>query len=313
MALDLDSGSELAFSNDSDTADVNLPSDVQQSDDAADPEVSEDDVMMEGPGSDGDSDSFQFSPSEDGFESEPTVSESVPSVSEIELKGMSAFNFAAMEIYSPPRVLPMIDRCPCPMSLDILTGWNLLDAKVKQAVIKMWETQEVKMLLLSPPCAIFSPLQVCFRNYEKMDPEKLKQKWAEGLHHLDLSVLGVRCQLRKGGKFMLEHPQRASSWSHPPIVGIRNCPGVFCADFDQCMLDLKAPNVLRMKKRTRVMTNCSWLASILAQYQCDRSHVHQPIEGSMAGHSLSWWAQRYPPNFSRILAESATRSMRAPG
>lgn len=303
-----DSGSDVVFSDAEHDSDVSLPSDIAQSD--AGP-AEENDVIegLSGPNlpSDVDSDGFWFSPSEDGFGSEPTASESVPSVKEFHLKGMSLFNFAAMEIYSPPRVLPMIDRCPRRMSLDILTGWNLLDASVKQTVIKMWETQEVKMLLLSPPCTIFSPLQVCFRNYEKMDPETLKKKWAEGLHHLDFSAMGIRNQLQKGLKFMLEHPQRASSWEHPPIAEIRGRPDVYCADFDQCMLDLRAPNNLHMKKRTRIMTNCHWLASTLRQYQCDRSHIHQPIEGSMAGHSLSWWAQHYPPDLCRILAESAQR------
>ena len=244
-----DSGSELAFSSSEHDSDVSLPSDINQS--VAGP--AEEENMMEGlfdpdlP-SDVDSDGFWLSPSDDGFDSEPTASESVPSVKEIQSKGMSSFKFDAMEIYSPPRVLPMIDRCPCRMSLDILTGWNFLDPEVKKSVIKMWETQEVKMLLLSPPCTIFSPLQVCFRNYEKMDPETLKKKWAEGLDHLDFSAAGIRNQLQRGRKFMLEHPQRASSWEHPPIAEIRGRRDVYCADFDQCMLNLRAPNNLHMKK-----------------------------------------------------------------
>ena len=236
-----------------------------------------------------------------------TTSRSVPSPAECQVAGRLQLNFKAMEVYSPPRVLPKVhsdSMGPCRMSLDILTGWNLLSPELKRTLLNLWHTEEIEMLFLSPPCTVFSVLQTCFRNKEKMDPARWHKKWDEGVHHVDISMTGASLQLKKKKKFMYEHPERAKSWELPQVKAVRAHPSVLAVEFDQCMLNLRAPNNKLMKKRTRIMTNCVWLARTLSSYQCDRSHEHQRIEGNMAGHSLSWWAQHYPDELCEILAAS---------
>ena len=107
--------------------------------------------------------------------------------------------------------------------------------------------------------------------------------------------------------FMFEHPQRASSWKQDCVERIESLPGVGSVCFDQCMLGLRAPNKKLMKKRTRILSNNQWLLRTLQNFQCDRSHEHQHIIGSMNGRSLSWWAQHYPDDMCRILAESVRK------
>ena len=99
-----------------------------------------------------------------------TTSRSVPSPAECQVAGRLQLNFKAMEVYSPPRVLPKVhsdSMGPCRMSLDILTGWNLLSPELKRTLLNLWHTEEIEMLFLSPPCTVFSVLQTCFRNKEK--------------------------------------------------------------------------------------------------------------------------------------------------
>ena len=314
----------MEVESDSAPSEISLPSDVASVQEADDPEVCDfilpadvesdvqeaDDLAVLLPSDlESDLEGFSLPCSDEEMLIETAEPSSVPSLETIQRFGEQSFNLTAMEIFSPPRVLPLLDgRDPCRMSLDILTGWNLLLPVYRQAVMRMWEREEVEMLLLSPPCTIFSPLQVCFRNYEKMDPDVLKKKWQEGTEHVSFSMQGAGVQLRKKKHFVFEHPQRASSWTLPCVTKISDHPDVRCVDFDQCMLNLRAPNNLHMKKRTRIMTNNQWLAETLKQFQCDRSHLHQPIEGSMEGKSLSWWAQHYPDEMCKVLAASVGRS-----
>lgn len=236
------------------------------------------------------------------------VASAVPAPEQVATHGPQDFNLFALELFSPPRVLPHVRSVggPCRMSLDILTGWNLQHKEVQDIVFGMLEAGKPRMVFLSPPCTIFSCLQKCFRNYEKMDPKVLEERWREGCDHMNLSVTVAERQDHNDDFFMLEHPQRASSWELESTQKLRAKQRVGSVDFDQCMLGLRAPNGKLMKKRTRIVSNNAWLLSKLSHSQCDRQHEHQPIEGSMKGRSLSWWAQHYPDGLVKILAESVS-------
>ena len=57
------------------------------------------------------------------------------------------------EFYSPPRVLPsarMRGLVGC-FSLDLLTGWDLMDSRVGALARQLLETMAVQVLILSPP------------------------------------------------------------------------------------------------------------------------------------------------------------------
>ena len=161
------------------------------------------------------------------------------------------------------------------------------------------------MLYLSPPCTIFSPLQELF-NKHKTAPEVWDRKWDEGVLHVDYATQCAKKQLARRARFMFEHPQRATSWRDvKSLRALCKTPGVQAVDFDMCSVGLVSPSGQAMRKRTRIITNCKHLADKLQLCQCPRDHIHQPIDGSDQGHSLSRWAQCYPPALVRILAESA--------
>ncbi len=209
------------------------------------------------------------------------------------------------EYYSPPRVLPHIGSCECFLSLDILTGWDFMDANNRRLSMEALKKYDVDMCILSPPCTMFSALQILFKNFEKMEPAVFKKKWGEAEQFVEHSMEVAEHQLRREKHFAFEHPRTASSWKLDVVEKISNYDQVGKVHFDQCMLGLKSPSGKLFKKRTTVMSNHSGLLAELAQYQCNRAHDHQPIIGQEKGRSRSWWAQHYPPKLCKILARAA--------
>lgn len=81
----------------------------------------------------------------------------------------------AVGYYSPPRVLPHIGSCKCFLSLDLLTGWDFTDAKNPRLSMEALQKYDVDMCILSPPCTMFSALQILFSNFEKWTPQSSKR------------------------------------------------------------------------------------------------------------------------------------------
>ncbi len=213
---------------------------------------------------------------------------------------------AALELYSPARVMPEVRwQPPCVLSLDILTGWDFLLEANRALSLEALNRFDVEMAILSPPCTMFSPLQILFRNFEKMPPAVFQRRYTEAKLFMDHSMEAAHLQIQRRKKFAHEHPQRASSWKLASVESVACQPGVYKTTFDQCMLGLRAPSSgLFFKKRTTIMTNCRWLAEELKQHQCNKQHKHQPIIGKELGKSRSWWAQHYPPGLVALLARS---------
>ena len=79
------------------------------------------------------------------------------------------------ELFSPPRV-----SVPCrqlglkaDISIDLGTGFNLDNFDSRKQVRDL--LANVKFIMMSPPCTMFSRMQVCFRNFEKLSPEELEK------------------------------------------------------------------------------------------------------------------------------------------
>ena len=80
-------------------------------------------------------------------------------------------------------------------------------------------------------------------------------------------------------------------------------PGVYAVEFDMCSVGTMSPRLQPIKKRTRILTNDSYLVERLKVCQCDKSHLHCQIQGSQDGYRLSTWAQVYPPGLVSILRD----------
>lgn len=214
----------------------------------------------------------------------------------------------AVEYYSPPRVLPHIGSCKCFLSLDLLTGWDFTDAKNQSLSMEALQKYDVDMCVLSPPCTMFSALQILFSNFEKLDPAVFKKRWGEAEQFIAHSMEVAEHQIHRRKYFAFEHPRTASSWKLEAVEKIRSYSQVGQVHFDQCMLGLASPSGKLFKKRTTIMSNHPKLLADLAKYQCNKAHEHQPIIGQEKGRSRSWWAQHYPPALCKILACAAETS-----
>ena len=211
------------------------------------------------------------------------------------------------EVYSPPRVLPVAraDGLLGNLSLDILTGWDSNQEHLRNLAKDAFVALQISVLILSPPCAIFSELQRLW-NIKKMSKETFNKKWSDGMVHLNFAMELATLQLKRGAYFIFEHPWKASSWETPTVKAVLTQPGVMVVNFDQCCLGLKSKVFgIPMRKRTKIMTNSQMVVTLFAQNQCDRSHIHQTIQGSEGGVRRSVWAQRYPPGMVSLLVQAA--------
>ena len=211
------------------------------------------------------------------------------------------------EYYSPPRVLP-IARAKGrsgSLSLDLNVGWDFRSKHLRDLSLRLLTVLQIKLLILSPPCTIFSELQRLW-NKKKMLPHVWDERWAEGKLYLSHSMHCARRQCDEGRKFVFEHPERASSWKEEAVEALQNLPGVQLVVVDLCMLGLRSKvSGIPMRKRTKFMTNCCKIAQRFASVGlCDRTHEHEVIQGSEGGVRRSAWAQCYPAPLCDILADS---------
>lgn len=177
---------------------------------------------------------------------------------------------------------------------------------VHELSIRLLVQLMVTLVILSPPCTIFSSLQAMW-NFKKMRADVVSARWAEGMRHLDHAMDCARTQYDNGRVFIFEHPANATSWKQPSVTHVRSLPGVLVIVFDACMLGLTSKvSGIPMKKRTRIMTNSTIVAEHFRGRMCDGTHRHQRIHQCEGGVSRAVWAQIYPPPMVRLLAQCAS-------
>lgn len=214
------------------------------------------------------------------------------------------FGKIGVELYSPPRVLPVaMPDADSYFSFDILTGWNFDCHVLKKLSQQLLMQLCFFFLYLSPPCTMFSELQRLF-NYKRMNREVWAKRMQQAIAWIDHSMLCAQIQVKKNLFFMYEHPHKASSWDLPSVKQTAALSDVQLVTFDMCACGMRSPAGLPVKKRTTIMTNSSRLASALRTRQCSRDHEHRPIEGSERGFSMSKWCQKYPPGLVELLADA---------
>ena len=99
------------------------------------------------------------------------------------------------EYYSPPRVLPVARRSfglSGVLSLDVVSGWDFNEKFNREVSLQCLAF--VLMLILCPPCTIFSVLQRLW-NFKRMDRELMARRWSEGMLHLEHSMQCARAQI----------------------------------------------------------------------------------------------------------------------
>ena len=97
-----------------------------------------------------------------------------------------------------------------------------------------------------------------------MDPATYRHRVNKAMCHMKFSMQIATLQVKAGRYFAFAHPGRASSRDLGCVKAVRELPGVVKVPFDMCMFGLTAPSSKNpIKKRTILMTKCSFLAQSL--------------------------------------------------
>lgn len=209
-----------------------------------------------------------------------------------------------MEIYSPPRMVPFATALGmrASLSVDILTGWNLLNVESRMALVQEIKQRRPRVLMMSPPCTWFSGLMNL--NWGKIKPVLREQAFQDATLHLEFCMLLADLQESQGRGWAFEHPDTAKSWHNSKVKAVLQL-GAFTARFDQCMFGLVSKvDKIPMRKRTRFMTNIKLLKDKFDHKFCDCSHDHVSVMGSEGGERRSVWAQRYPAKLCEVAVQS---------
>ena len=211
------------------------------------------------------------------------------------------------ELFSPPRVCFAAKQLGlrAHLSMDILNGFDFVTSAGRGAAWRLLERHQPDFIMLSPPCTMFSQLQHCFRNFERMDPEEVSTRMREARCMLLFTVQVAKYQCRRHKFFCVEHPHRATSWQEECFVDLMSETGCFTVDFDQCRTGLQCPNSNKpLKKRTRLLSNAPAIRQVFAPLQCNCHQAHQRVAGHVDGVKLSAYAQRYTAGLCQKIAEA---------
>ena len=216
-----------------------------------------------------------------------------------------------MEIFSNPRIAPEVRRLgqTCGPSIDLGTGWDLTKKAVQQRLLQLLYVLQPLVLMLCPPCTVFSCVQNTMRD-RRADYKKWEKQYAEGLCLFKFALLIFRLQVQAGRKVVLEHPWRASSWTLACTQNILALQDVFQTVFDQCLLGLRTLQTDQaVRKRTVFMTNwtglCSSFSTRCTPATCNHfPSFHAQLQGAEGGMSRTRAAQTYPLRFCQNFAQS---------
>ena len=180
--------------------------------------------------------------------------------------------------------------------------WDFSSRKMRDEATKMVIEREPFMLILSPPCTMYSLLQN--GNRGRFSKEVWDKKHEEANIHIDFSLKVFEIQRRSGRHFLYEHPRRATSWKLEAVQRFKDKPGVIEVLANMCKFNMKTEvkgEEGLVSKPTRFLTSSPEVAKRLAKVcdaECKAKHQHIAIWGDRARK-----AQRYPPELRRAVVE----------
>jgi hypothetical protein len=228
---------------------------------------------------------------------------------------------AVAELYSPPRVTAALPRPSAPGWSGLVAG-STFDLRADEAGIawdftkphdrkRAWErlrTEEPFLVVGSPPCTMFSRLQLNL-NANKMGKIEWERRRREAELLLVFAAAVYALQVRSGRHFLHEHPAGASSWRHPAIAKLYARSGVDAVVANMCEFGLttssRAGDRALAKKPTRFMSSSPAILEALAR-RCRGGHDHSPLLGGTRARD----AAAYPPGLCRAIAQGATEQLR---
>ena len=117
-------------------------------------------------------------------------------------------------------------------------SWDLSQQSFRIKALKLQEEVKPLLLVVSPPCAMFSTMQNV--NIGKMDEADVRARTEAAVSHLAFVLLLCMRQSQGGRSFVIELPVGASSWALRLTNLLAQCPNTRSVNFDLCMLDMKS-------------------------------------------------------------------------
>ena len=145
-----------------------------------------------------------------------------------------------MDAFSQPSISPHIEHRGLRTSpaIDVETGFDLGTGEGQARCLRIFNNDRPQILMLSPPCTVFSQIQRTHQNRRK-DYEDWQQKYCEGLNLWRFGLLLFERQVLQGRLAVIEHPAQASSRRLPETRRLlANSMAVQCSDFNQCLFGL---------------------------------------------------------------------------
>ena len=150
-----------------------------------------------------------------------------------------------------------------------------------------------QLLILSPPCTLFSNLQNLSGGPNLAEYMEAVRLWKVALRLIDF-------QVKQGGLFLLEHPQSSAAWRLDCSQQLAHIPGVIQAITHMCQFGMKSRDEWGeglVMKPTRFVTNAPAIAEKLAR-RCPSGHRHVPL---LSGRARA--AEEYPPELCDAILE----------
>ena len=192
-------------------------------------------------------------------------------------------------------------------AFDLTLGTDLLDFRNREHVRTYVKTIRLGLVLIAPPCHMYSQLQNILKDFRAQDSVAMKkylEKKSKAKILLNFAIEIAELCLELGLTFVLEHPWSAQSWSTRMMEKLIQREDVFLSRTDQCMFGLKGENGVLHRKRTGFATNNDEIYKILNKH-CQGQHDHEQIIGG----NVSRKSQQYPEALLHAVLKAYSKSI----
>ena len=148
------------------------------------------------------------------------------------------------EVISPVRVAEAAAKMGLTpgTSFDLTNGWNFELEDHRRRAWKQIKEEDPLVVIGSPPCTLFSiPYNLCI-NQNEQNPEwmaKYRAALAAAEKHVVFCCAIYRYQLRRGRRFLHEHPWSPRSWKIPQMKSLEEDARTTLVRTDMCRFGME--------------------------------------------------------------------------